>query len=169
MSRKVSGAGATAALVIALVVIWIVHPKKTIETARNPAPATVAAPTDPLHARMDDIVTRYRETIVLLEDDSPSDTGREDASLVGRIIFQENHQALTTLSDDLTSSILSAGDWSQSPASVSHFLDLVETQADLHDADKLVFRETFTEIADSLSGLKTAVPAKRELEQRVER
>ena len=169
MSRKVIGGGVAAALVIALVVAWIVHPKKTIETVRNPAPATVAAPLDPLHARMDDIVTRYQKTIVLLEgDDSSSDTDREDASLVGRIIFQENHQALTTLSDDLTSSILSAGDWSQSPANVSHFLDMVETQADLHDADKLVFRETFTEIADSLSGLNTAAPAKRKLEQRVE-
>lgn len=169
MSRKAIGVGASAALVIALVVVWIVHPKKTTETVRNPAPATAAAPADPLHARMDKIVTRYRKTIVLLEDDdSLSTADREDASLVGRIIFQENHQALTTLSDDLTSSILSARDWSQSPADVSHFLDLVETQADLHDADKLVFRETFTEIADSLSGLNTIVPAKRELEQRVE-
>src|ERR1700691_2809259 len=100
MSRKVLAGGASAALVIALVIIWVVHPKKTIETALNPAPVTVAAPPDPLQARMDGIVTRYRKTIVLLEDeDSLSDTDREDASLVGRIIFQENHQALTTLSD----------------------------------------------------------------------
>src|SRR5262249_49815486 len=45
---------------------------------------------------------------------------------------------------------------------------LVETQADLHDGDKLVFREIFGDIAESLSGLKTAASAKTGLQQRVE-
>ena len=111
----------------------------------------VTVPSDPLQQRIDGIVARYRQTIVLLEDDnSLPETDRENTSLVGRIIFQENHQALSTLSDELTSGILRAGDWSQPPADVPHFLDLVETQSDLHDADKLVFREIFADIADSL-------------------
>jgi peptidoglycan/xylan/chitin deacetylase (PgdA/CDA1 family)/uncharacterized caspase-like protein len=119
--------------------------------------------------RTDGIVARYRETIVLLEDEgSLPEADREIASLVGRIIFQENHQTISNLSDELTSAVMSAGDWSSAPANVSHFLDLIETKSDLHDADKLVFREIFSDIADSLSGVKTTAPAKSELEQRVE-
>ncbi len=174
MSKKAKliAAAASSALIIALIVLWMVQSKKTGIVGRNgaPAPAGVSsAPPDPLQQRIDAIVARYRQTIVLLEDDSSlPESDRENASLVGRIIFQENHEALSALSDELTSGILNAGDWSQSPAGVSHFLDLVETQSDLHDADKLVFREIFADIADTLSGLKSAIAAKVDLERRVE-
>jgi peptidoglycan/xylan/chitin deacetylase (PgdA/CDA1 family)/uncharacterized caspase-like protein len=173
MSRKLVAAGASCALIVALFVLWIVHPKKTAVTVQTPAtptaPGAVRAFADPLQQRIDEIVGRYRKTIVLLEDDdSLPDADRETVSLVGRIIFQENHQAISTLSDELTSGILTAGDWSQSPANVSHFLDLIETQSDLHDADKLVFREIFSDMASSLSGLKNPAAAKTQLEQRVE-
>ncbi len=169
---KLIAAAASSALIIALIVLWIVQSKKPGIVGRNsaPAPAGVSsAPPDPLQQRIDAIVARYRQTIVLLEGDSSlPESDRENASLVGRIIFQENHEALSALSDELTSGILNAGDWSQSPAGVSHFLDLVETQSDLHDADKLVFREIFADIADTLSGLKSAIAAKVDLERRVE-
>jgi hypothetical protein len=169
MPRKVVIAGVYSALICALFVLWMIRPKKTAVTVRNSAPAPVATPPDPLQQRIDGIVARYRKTIVLLEDDdSLPETDRENASLVGRIIFQENHQDISALSDELTSAILSASDWSRSPANLSHFLDLIETQSDLHDADKLVFRETFTDVAESLSGLKTSAAAKIELEHRVE-
>jgi peptidoglycan/xylan/chitin deacetylase (PgdA/CDA1 family)/uncharacterized caspase-like protein len=169
MSKRVIGGGVSVAFIIALFVFWRVQPKNAKVTVRNPVPAPVTGPLDPLQQRMDGIVARYRQTIVLLEDDdSRPEADRENASVVGRIIFQENHEAISTLSDELTSSVLSASDWSQSPASVSHFLDLVETQSDLHDADKLVFREIFTDIADSLSGLRISAAAKVNLEQRIE-
>jgi peptidoglycan/xylan/chitin deacetylase (PgdA/CDA1 family)/uncharacterized caspase-like protein len=173
MSKKVIAGGISSIVIVALFILWFIQPKETSITVsnpgRNPAPAQATLPPDPLQRRIDEIVARYRKTIILLEDDpSLPETDREDASVVGRIIFQENHQAISTLSDELTSGILTAGDWSQPPANVPRFLDLIETQSDLHDADKLVFREIFSDIADSLSGLKASVTAKLELEQRVE-
>jgi peptidoglycan/xylan/chitin deacetylase (PgdA/CDA1 family)/uncharacterized caspase-like protein len=171
MSRKILVAGAVSALLVALGVWWALRPKKSPAPAptTNVASSPVPAHPDILAQRIDAIVARYRKTIVLLEDDdSLPETDRESASLVGRIIFQENHQDIGTLSDELTSGIVNAPDWSHAPTAVSHFLDLVESQSDLHDADKLVFRETFTDLADSLSGLKVAAPAKTDLAQRVE-
>src|SRR5262249_32327113 len=51
---------------------------------------------------------------------------------------------------------------------VGRFLDLIETQDDLHDADKLGFREVFTDLAEALSGIKSATHAKADLESRVD-
>src|SRR5206468_2406148 len=96
------------------------------------------------------------------------DADRERASLVGKIIFQENHQALAALSSTLTEEIEKAGDFSKPLTQVTHFLDLVEMQQDLHDADKLSFRELFTDLADSLSGIRTSPPAKAALESRID-
>ena len=115
------------------------------------------------------IVARYRKTIVLLEDDaSLPEADRDKDSLVGKIIFQENHQAISNLSSGLTTEIEKAGDFSQPLPDVSRFLDLIETQMDLHDADKLGFREVLADIAETLSGIKSAAPAKAELESRVD-
>jgi peptidoglycan/xylan/chitin deacetylase (PgdA/CDA1 family)/uncharacterized caspase-like protein len=115
------------------------------------------------------IVARYRKTIVLLDDDdSVPEPDRDKDSLVGKIIFQENHQAISNLSNGLTAEIEKAGDFSQSLPNVSHFLDLIESRLDLHDADKLGFREVFTDIAETLAGVKSAAPAKADLESRVD-
>lgn len=173
MSRKLITAGAFTALILALAAFWIFRPRrpttKTAAAVGAPAAAAAKVPPDPLELRLDDIVARYRKTIVLLEDsDSQPEADRDNTSLVGEIIFQENHQAISGLSDQLTAGIVNAADWSGAPAEVSHFLDLVESQDDLHDADKLVFRETFTDLADTLSALNTTAPAKTELQQRVE-
>jgi hypothetical protein len=127
------------------------------------------APPDAMSQTVDAIVARYRKTIVLLADDnSLPEAEREKASLVGKIIFQENHQALSNLSGSLTGEIEKAGDFSQPLPNVGRFLDLIETQDDMHDADKLGFREVFTDLAEALSGIKSAVQAKANLESRVD-
>lgn len=170
MSRKVIATVIPAALVAALLAFWAA--RRPAKTPVGPAKSTITAvnaPPDPMQQRIEPIVDRYRKTIVLLEDDnSLPEADREAASLVGRIIFQENHEAISTLSDALTSKIAANAEWSRTPSDVSRFLDLVESQADLHDADKLVFRETFTDIAESLAGLKTTAGGRTELQQRVE-
>jgi peptidoglycan/xylan/chitin deacetylase (PgdA/CDA1 family)/uncharacterized caspase-like protein len=118
---------------------------------------------------VESIVARYRKTIVLLEDsDSLPVTDRDKDSLVGKIIFQENHQAISSLSNGLTTEIETAGNFSQPLPNVGRFLDLIETQQDLHDADKLGFREVLADIAETLSGMKSAVSAKAELESRID-
>ncbi len=93
---------------------------------------------------------------------------RDKDSLIGKIIFQENHLAISNLSNSITAEIEKAGDFSQPLPNVLHFLDLIETQEDLHDADKLGFREMLADIAETLSTMKSAAPAKADLESRVD-
>jgi peptidoglycan/xylan/chitin deacetylase (PgdA/CDA1 family)/tetratricopeptide (TPR) repeat protein len=146
---------------------------QSAKTPASPAAAPAAkaepeAAPDAMSMRVDRIVARYRKTIVLLEDDeSLPEAARDKASLVGKIIFQENHQALTVLSNGLAAEIEKT-DFSQPLPGVTRFLDLIETQDDLHDADKLGFRETFTDLADTLSGIKSAASAKSDLEARID-
>src|SRR6185369_9591665 len=150
--------------------------KKENRPPETSAPATDArvqtdraAPSDPMSEKIGGIVARYRKTIVLLEDeDSLPDAERERAALIGKIIFQENHQAISALSDELTGEVERAGDFSKPLSQLGRFLDLVETQLDLHDADKLAFREVFADLAESLSAVKTPSSGKADLENRID-
>src|SRR6266571_3217530 len=172
MSKRLVIAGACSAVVLVGLLLWRTQTKKTPVTPTPSAPATSAqlpGAADALQQSVDDIVARYRKTIVLLaEEESLPEADREQASLIGKIIFQENHQAISILSDELTTEIQKAADFSQPPPRVARFLDLIETQADLHDADKLSFREVFADIAESLSGVKSSASGKIELENRVD-
>jgi peptidoglycan/xylan/chitin deacetylase (PgdA/CDA1 family)/uncharacterized caspase-like protein len=139
-------------------------PKVSSETAPEPVPE----PVPPLPANLEQIVARYRKTIVLLDDDSSSsDQDKKRTSLVGRIIFQENRHAITVLSEELTGEI-AAADFSSPPPKVTKFLDLIEGQQELHDADKLSFREVFADIAESLAAVKSNNTARTELQRRVD-
>jgi len=169
--KRIAIAGACLAAVLIALLLWTIRTKKSpvAETLAPAASPQGVLPADPLSQRLEDIVARYRKTIVLLEEDeSLPEADRERASLVGKIIFQENHQAISSLSDDLTSEIEKTKNFSQPLPRLTRFLDLIETQQDLHDADKLGFREVFTDIADSLSGIKSSDAAKIEIENRVD-
>jgi peptidoglycan/xylan/chitin deacetylase (PgdA/CDA1 family)/uncharacterized caspase-like protein len=171
--RIVVIAGCAVVVVLAFVGFWTMRKPSTSvsQPASNVGGAPVqpqAAPADPLLATIEDIVARYRKTIVLLEDtDSLPDAQRDQASLVGRIIFQENHQALSSLSSDLVAEI-EAGDFSKPLDRVGHFLDIVESEPDLHDGDKLSFRDLLGDLADSLSAARASTPVKAELETRLD-
>jgi peptidoglycan/xylan/chitin deacetylase (PgdA/CDA1 family)/uncharacterized caspase-like protein len=166
--------GCSAVVLIGWVLFRTAH-KPTVPVSQT-LPASAAgqgqnptASTDPLLERILNIVGRYRKMIVLLEsNDSLSDAQRDQASLVGRIIFQENHEALSSLSAELAAEIEGAGDFSKPLMRVTHFLDLVESEPDFHDADKLSFRELLADLADSLSGIRSSAPAKTELAARVD-
>jgi len=132
------------------------------------APAA-APPPDAMELSLNDIVARYRKTIVLLDDDADAQAAdRDRASLVGKIIFQENHQAISQLSEQLSAEIEKVADFSKPLPGVERFLDLVETKQELHDADKLVFREIFADLTDTLSSIKSTAQAKRDLEARID-
>ena len=159
------------AVVLAGLFFW--RPKNSNPPAvQTSAPAPTprkAGPADAMSQTVESIVARYRKTIVLLEnDESLPEADRDRTSLVGKIIFQENHQALSTLSSGLTSEIEMAGDYSQPLPNVARFLDLIETQQDLHDADKLSFREVFSDIAETLAASKSTASVKTSLESRVD-
>ena len=76
MPKKIPVAWGSAAVIGVLLVLWILAPrlfqsKKAPLPDRNPVSAPAVAPSDPLQLRIDEIVGRYRKTIVLLEGDDP--------------------------------------------------------------------------------------------------
>jgi peptidoglycan/xylan/chitin deacetylase (PgdA/CDA1 family)/uncharacterized caspase-like protein len=103
------------------------------------------------------IVEAYRKTIVLLESENSLDAdSRQRAVLVGRLLYQENHQRLTTLTDTLRAQLASGA----APEATTAFLDALETHPELHDVDKLVFVDVLNELADTLRTAKDADAAK---------
>jgi peptidoglycan/xylan/chitin deacetylase (PgdA/CDA1 family)/tetratricopeptide (TPR) repeat protein len=169
--KRIAAGAAVFVAILAGVLVWRLQTGKTpaVKPGSPAATSVPAAPPDAMSDTVTGIVTRYRKTIVLLDDDdSVPEPDRDKDSLVGKIIFQENHQAISNLSSGLTDEIEKAGDFSQSPPNVSHFLDLIESRLDLHDADKLGFREVLSDIAETLTGVKSAAPAKADLESRVD-
>src|SRR5215471_18568853 len=172
MSRRNIAIAAGSVLMIAAIVVLVFLSKKT-PASGLPEPTVAEAPpakppVDPFAQRLDDIVARYRKMIVLLEDDTEQSADHERVSLVGKIMFQENHQGISELSDDLTGDIANAGDFSKPLPNVVRFLDLIESNNELHDADKLAFREIFSDIAETLSGIKSNAKEKQALASRID-
>ncbi|MCP3141461.1 polysaccharide deacetylase family protein [Pyxidicoccus xibeiensis] len=114
------------------------------------------------------IVTRYRQNIVLAEGEATLDEEtRERISIVGRMLFEENRHALESLGERL-SSALTSGTSSSAPVTVTAFLDWLEQDAELRDADKLAFRDTLADLRDALTALTPAPAWKAALLARVE-
>ena len=117
-SKRVAVAVAAVVVIAILagVLVWKLRTGKT-PGVQPGVPAAVAssapaAPPDAMSQTVTDIVARYRKTIVLLDDDdSVPEPDRDKDSLVGKIIFQENHQAISNLSNGLTDEIEKAGDF----------------------------------------------------------
>jgi peptidoglycan/xylan/chitin deacetylase (PgdA/CDA1 family)/uncharacterized caspase-like protein len=113
---------------------------------------------------MGEIVEAYRKVIVLLEDENTLDSEtRAKANVVGRLLFHENHQRLNALSERLAADVAGSA-----PALTTAFLDALESGADLHDADKLVFRDLVDGLAAVLKEARGSSPAQVALLQRLE-
>src|SRR5215467_2656302 len=116
--RKVAFAAVTVGF-LAVFIWWVLpknkaapSPQRPSESASSQPSSPTNPPNDPIEQAVDGIVARYRKTIVLLADDpSTSDTDKEKVSLVGKIIFQENHESISSLSNDLTTEMQAAGDF----------------------------------------------------------
>ncbi|XXF77334.1 polysaccharide deacetylase family protein [Myxococcaceae bacterium GXIMD 01537] len=113
--------------------------------------AAARPPRDEALARdVADIVTRYRKNIVLGADAHTLDEAtRERVTIVGRMLFEENHQHLARLGDRLAEALTASANAPTAPAPVLAFLDLLEKGADLHDADKLAFKDALEDLADA--------------------
>jgi peptidoglycan/xylan/chitin deacetylase (PgdA/CDA1 family)/uncharacterized caspase-like protein len=112
------------------------------------APSTGTRAADPAvqnetARQVDGAVATFRKIIVVMDGaDALDEMNRERVTTVGRVLFQENQERLGALTATLSNQ-LAAG---QYPA-IDAFLDRLENNPDLHDADKLVFREVLEELA----------------------
>ncbi len=125
-----------------------------------------------LEERLSNIVKTYRKIIVLLENDASLDARQlQGASIIGEILFHENQQRLNDLLNQLNGELdrASAGDFGIVPSDVEQFLNTLERSAEWHDADKLVFRDSVDQMAESLRGLPGSQKPKNELQDRLER
>jgi peptidoglycan/xylan/chitin deacetylase (PgdA/CDA1 family)/TolA-binding protein len=119
-----------------------VPPQPTVSSINSPAAVL---------ATMNDSVAAYRKVIVLMDGTAALDEGnRERVRTAAWILFEANEERLSGMEEDLRADLGKPG----SPL-VAAFLSRLESDADLHDADKLAFR-------DVLDGLAT-LPAQQML------
>jgi peptidoglycan/xylan/chitin deacetylase (PgdA/CDA1 family)/uncharacterized caspase-like protein len=129
--------------------------------APSPKPAA-----DALAARGDaqPIVERFRKVVVLLEAEPamvPAD--QERARLVGWMLFQDNHARLEALRERLAAEA-SRGN----PAGTQAFLDVLERDPDLWDADKLAFKDLVEDLRATLAELPQTSEEHRRLVARLD-
>jgi len=147
--------------------------------ARSEQPANFTSPTsvpghavsqnDQLGAALHEVVSDFRQTIVLMEDEGTLEASdRPRALVVARQLYRRMQQALGGVERDLlaelgggTSSVLST-----EPPEVSVFLDLLESSTDWHDADKLAFRDAVASLSAGLSQIEGTSPALAALRKR---
>lgn len=135
----------------------------------GPAPAGLATQDEAVARDVTDIVARYRKNVVLgFEAEKLDEDTRERISIVGRMIFEENRQQLTRLGERLSEALTSAASAPTAPAPVLAFLETLEKGAELHDADKLAFRDTVEDLIAAVRELPQAPAWKAPLLTRLE-
>lgn len=101
-----------------------------------------------------DILATYRQIIVLLADGEVAE--QERAAVVGKILYHRNIDRLEKLREELTAEVRHTARSSKTPEKLSRFLDWLERDPELRDADKLAFRELLDELAEVLTSLRQA-------------
>lgn len=126
-------------------IYWFGLPR--IKARSSASQKSVAAIQNQTTQDLDQIVATYRKIIVLMEDTGSLDEmNRERVTTVGRVLFQQNQDRLSALSESLSDELAK----SSFPA-VEAFLDRVENNPDYHDADKLVFRDVLDDLAATMA------------------
>lgn len=114
-------------------------------------------PGDPaVESQSRDILAAYRQIIVLLADGEVAE--QERAAVVGKILYHRNIDRLEKLRELLVADVRQAARAGRAPASVDRFLDWLERNPELRDADKLAFRELLDELAEALASLRQPPP-----------
>jgi len=131
------------------------------------APAAQAP--DTLAQDMTDIVTRYRQNIVLAADQASLDEGtRERVTIVGRMIFDQNRHALDELSERFGEELTAAASSASAPPGITAFLERLEKHPDLRDGDKLAFKDTVGDLRAAIEALPQSPAWKTPLLTRLE-
>lgn len=112
------------------------------------------------------IVDNYRKIIVLFIDEHElSERQLERATSVGRIIYHQNREQLTWLKNGLLQGYLRPE--SSSPVNATAFLDWIENDPQLWDADKLVFKGMMESLVAELQRGKPGTTWQRILLKRI--
>jgi peptidoglycan/xylan/chitin deacetylase (PgdA/CDA1 family)/uncharacterized caspase-like protein/predicted negative regulator of RcsB-dependent stress response len=134
-------------------------------------PSQPPAPTAPdtLAQDMTEIVTRYRQNIVLAADQASLDEStREKVTIVGRMIFDQNRHALEELSERFAEELTAAASSASPPPGVTVFLERLEKHPDLRDGDKLAFKDTVADLRAAIESLPQSPAWKAPLLTRIE-
>jgi len=109
---------------------------------------TLSAAGTPLGDQCDQIVANYRKIIVLMDNAKALDPAvREQVSTAGKMLFEQNRQAILALQQSLTESLTAS-----KTQTATEFLSRIETFPDYRDADKLAFHDTLEELAANGQG-----------------
>jgi peptidoglycan/xylan/chitin deacetylase (PgdA/CDA1 family)/uncharacterized caspase-like protein len=123
--------------------------------------AVAVVPPAEMPSRMDAIVERFRQVIVLTADEETLDAvTRSQVKTIAWMLFEQNHEDLATLSAALNE------EGKPNYPSVTAFLDRLESTSVYRDADKLAFRDALEELAESLAAPADAKLSKRVAEDR---
>jgi peptidoglycan/xylan/chitin deacetylase (PgdA/CDA1 family)/TolA-binding protein len=96
-----------------------------------------------ISTELDEAVSAYRKIIVLMSEETSLDPiTQERAATLGRILFQQNKDRLADLSENLSTEL-----GNPKSADLDALLDHIEKNSEYRDADKLVFRELFEDLA----------------------
>ncbi len=150
--------------------IWFLISPSPLKKASSPQ-QTIQVENEPLKENLSTIVKTYRKIIVLLENEPSMDAQQlEAASIIGRILFHENQQRLNDLIKKLNGELegASKADFGAVPSDVEQFLKTLEDFAEWHDADKLVYRDSVDQMAESLRGLPGSKKLKMDLQDRLD-
>jgi peptidoglycan/xylan/chitin deacetylase (PgdA/CDA1 family)/uncharacterized caspase-like protein len=162
------GIAAICLLIAAAILFYIFHFRPTQES-KNPIPAPSSANITTLQKDLAAAVNNYRKIIVLLEDERLlSQDWRDAANTIGRDLFYANQKLLSPLEEMLSSEIGQAGQQNSGlPPRTQFFLGELEKQADWHDADKLVFKDTVEDLMETAQSQPDSYIQKNSLVRRI--
>jgi peptidoglycan/xylan/chitin deacetylase (PgdA/CDA1 family)/uncharacterized caspase-like protein len=162
------GIAAICLLIAAAVLFYVFHSHSTRES-KNPVSAPPTADASALQKDLATAVNNYRKIIVLLEEEkSLSQAWRAAANIIGRDLFYANQKLLAPLGEMLSSEIGEAGQQNGGlPPRTQFFLGELEKQADWHDADKLVFKDTVEDLMETAESQPDSYSQKGSLVRRI--
>jgi peptidoglycan/xylan/chitin deacetylase (PgdA/CDA1 family)/uncharacterized caspase-like protein len=160
---------AAACLIVAAAALFFIFHSRPAAELKNANPAPLPTDTATLQKDLAAAVGNYRKIIVLFEDEkSLGKAWREAANVIGRDLFYVNQKLLTPLGERLSSEIGQAGKQNiRLPPMTQYFLGELEKQADWHDADKLVFKDTVEDLMEAAQSQPDSYNQKSSLIQRI--
>ncbi len=123
-------------------------------TTQTAAPVATSAIDTAWLTELRALLETHRKIIVLLaEEDKLTPAERAAANRIGHTLFHENQARLQRLNDAIAASFAAKED--QRLARTQALLEVIETDPDLFDADRLAFREVLLELKRALAADQT--------------